>query len=254
MPPAIGVVVPAYRPDVSVLREHIHGLRRAVAPETIVVTLDDPRPGVAADVRESGATVDISSTRRGKGTAISQGFDRLETDWLAFSDADGSTPAPSIRAVVAALEDADVAVGSRRHPEAVIESHQSRVRRRFGDGFATVARWVLGLDLYDFQCGAKAVTADAWRRVRPHVREPGFGWDVELLAVADALECSIVEVPIRWRDRPQSSVPPLRTAINLARVLVSTRRRQPELTASFESMSAEGPDRSTRVRSDGAGK
>lgn len=254
MPPATGIVVPAYHPDVSVLLEHIRGLRRTVDPETIVVALDDPRPGVPARVRESGATVDVSPTRRGKGTAISQGFDRLDTPWLAFSDADGSTPATSVADVVAALDDADIAVGSRRHPDAVVETHQSHLRRYLGDAFAAAAARVLAVDLHDFQCGAKAMTATTWRHVRPHIRESGFGWDIEVLAVADSLDCSIVEVPVRWRDRPRSSVPPVRTAVELARVVVSARRRRPGLGRGVESVPVGESEASTQLRSDGAGK
>jgi len=253
MTASIGVVVPAYRPDVSVLTTHVDRLQTAVDPATVLVTLDDPAPGVATRLRDSGATVDVSPTRRGKGTAISMGFDRLDADRVAFSDADASTPAESVAAVVAALDDAAVAVGSRRHPDATIDAHQSRLRRRLGDGFAWLARHVLDLDLYDFQCGAKAMTATAWNRLRNHVTASGFGWDVEVLGLADALGFPIAEVPVRWRDRPGSSVPPVRTALRLMAVLARTRSRASRLGPARAAGTVEGGDRSTRVRSDGAG-
>lgn len=252
MSATIGVVVPAYRPTVPVLTSHVEALRSTIDPAAILVVLDDPKDGVPERVRESGARVDVSQQRRGKGQAIAAGFDALGTDRLAFSDADASTPAGSLADVIDALDHADVAIGSRRHPEASVEVHQSQVRRRLGDVFARVARRVLAVDAYDFQCGAKAVTAPAWDRVGDHLRETGFGWDVELVAVADALGCRIVEVPVRWRDQPGSSVPPVRTAVDLGRALVSTRVRTANLRSEAEDM--ESADQSSQVRSDGAGE
>ncbi|MFB6105325.1 MAG: glycosyltransferase [Halobacteriaceae archaeon] len=253
MSSSIGVVVPAYRPDVSVLTGHIDRLHAAVAPEPVMVALDDPVPGVADRVRDSDAIVDVSPTRRGKGAAVTRGFDRLDTDRLAFSDADASTPAESVARVVGALDDAAVAVGTRRHPSATIETHQSLVRRRLGDGFAHLARHVLGVDLTDFQCGAKAMTASAWRRLREHVSATGFGWDVELVAFADALGMAIAEVPVRWRDRPESSVPPVRTALSLLGVLARTRIQTSRLEAAPVTDASGIGDRSRQVRSDGSG-
>lgn len=254
MPADIGVVVPAYRPNVPVLKRYITELRDAVDPTSIVVALDDPRPGVLSKVRESDASVDVSPVRRGKGAAIMRGFNRLETDRLVFADADGSTPAASVADVVTALDNADVAVGSRRHPDATVETHQSHVRRRLGDAFAVVAHHVLPVDVADFQCGVKAMTASTWEELCDHVSEPGFGWDVEVLAVANAFDCTIAEVPIRWRDRPQSSVRPTRTAIELARVLVQSRLQTMALRGEVGTLKVDGGDRSTQVRSDGAGK
>lgn len=252
MSPSIGVVVPAYRPTVAVLLNHIEEIQSAIDPAEILVALDDPRPGVPDVVRETGASVDVASSRRGKGRAIAAGFDALETEWLAFSDADGSTPAGSLDAVIDELGDADIAIGSRRHPDAAVEVHQSRLRRRLGDVFAAVARRVLQVDIYDFQCGAKAITAEAWAGVREKMRETGFGWDLELVAIGDALGYRIVEVPVRWRDQPDSSVPPIRTALELARVLGVTRVRAARLRAAEEHGAA--ADRSTQVRSDGTGE
>lgn len=252
MSATIGVVVPAYRPTVSVLTSHIEALRSTVEPDEICVMLDDPRDGVASTVRDTGVRVDVSERRRGKGQAIAVGFDALSTDRLAFSDADASTPPESLFDVIAGLDHADIAMGSRRHPEAAVEVHQSPVRRRLGDVFAHIARRVLAVDAYDFQCGAKALTASTWNGVRNHLRETGFGWDLELVAVADALGYRIAEVPVRWRDRPNSSVPPLRTAFDLGRVLVSTRVRTAKLRTDVEALN--GSERSSQVRSDGAGE
>lgn len=229
----LGVVVPAYRPDVDRLVAYVEELVETLSPAVVLVELDEPSSGDVETLRASSATVHVADRRRGKGAAITHGFERLNTDLLAFADADGSTSADMLGQVVAALRDgADVAVGSRRHPDAVVETHQTHLRRRLGDTFAALSRAALDVPLYDFQCGAKALTDAAWRRVRNHVYEGGFAWDLELLAVAQAQGLEIREVPIRWADREGSTVDTVRTTADMLRALVSVRHRVKRLEGS----------------------
>jgi hypothetical protein len=180
-------------------------------------------------------TVNTVDGRRGKGAAITDGFEALVADdaidTLAFVDADGSTPAKSAFDVLDPIleTNADLSVGSRRHPNATVSSHQTMVRRRLGDGFAWLARRLLDVSLYDYQCGAKALTSEAWREVRAHLYEPGFAWDIELISIVDALGYQVVEVPVMWEDRPRSTVSPMETAVRLARSLIVSRHRSRSL-------------------------
>ncbi|QIB73335.1 glycosyltransferase [Halogeometricum borinquense] len=226
---SVGVVVPAYRPDSERLADYVSALRSHLSPATVRIELDAPRPGVLDRLADLPATVNAVDTRRGKGAAITAGFEAIadDVDVLAFADADGSTPAASFASVVKSVAggDADLAVGSRRHPASDVASHQTFARRRLGDGFAWMARRLLDVHLYDYQCGAKALTTEAWRAVRPHIYEAGFAWDIELIAVAGALGERIAEVPVRWEDRPGSTVSPVDTSYRLARALFSSRHR-----------------------------
>ena len=224
----LGVVVPAFRPAVPRLETYLRAVDAVLEPEVLRVELDVPD---AATI-ESLSALDVPSLevntvpyRRGKGAAVTAGFEAIGTERLAFTDADGSTPASELARVVEALAAADVAAGSRRHPDAVVVGHQTYARRFLGDGFSWLARRLLDAKLYDYQCGAKALTAEAWEVVRRHIYEPGFAWDVELLAMAAALGLEVVEVPIRWEDRPGSTVSPVRTSASMAKALVVARHR-----------------------------
>jgi len=224
---SVGLVVPAYRPDTERLSRYVRALVAELDPATVRIELDAPEPGVTESLAELPATVHAVPYRRGKGAAITAGFEALRTDVLAFADADGSTPAASVGDVLAPLVDgeADLAVGSRRHPEATVRGHQTRLRRRMGDGFAWLARRLLDAELYDFQCGAKGVTDEAWTAARDHLYEPGFAWDIELIAITAALGYRIAEVPITWEDAPDSTVSPLATPFNMAQGLLAARHR-----------------------------
>jgi glycosyltransferase involved in cell wall biosynthesis len=228
----LGIVVPAFRPDVGRLTSYLHELCAALDPDVIRVELDDPDAETLTTIsglEVSKLTVNAVPYRRGKGAAVTAGFESLSTDRLAFVDADGSTPVSEFSRVVDALDPAAVAAGSRRHPDATVVGHQTLVRRLLGDGFAWLARQALDSKLHDYQCGAKALTAEAWERIRPHLYEPGFAWDLELLAVAGALGVRVREVPITWEDRPGSTVAPIRTTLSMAKALVVTRHRAKRL-------------------------
>jgi hypothetical protein len=225
----VGIVVPAYRPDVDQLGAFVRSLAGAFEEPSIRVELDAARSETADALRSLPATVATAPERRGKGAAITAGFEALvdDVDIRAFADADGATPAASVADVVAPVASgtAGLAAGSRRHPDADVRSHQTYLRRWLGDGFAWLARRLLAVDLHDYQCGAKAITADAWRTVRVHLYEPGFAWDVELVAMAGALGVDVVEVPVTWEDQPASTVSPVRTPLELFRALLAVRHR-----------------------------
>ncbi|EMA36608.1 glycosyltransferase [Halococcus hamelinensis] len=224
---SVGVVVPAYRPDVERLVEYVDAIADRLSPATIRIELDAPRSGVVAALADTPATVATAPYRRGKGRAITDGFEALDTDVLAFADDDGSTPADSFAAVVRPVEgdEADLAVGSRRHPDSPMGHHRTFGRRRLGDAFAWLARRLVDPSLYDYQCGAKAVSRAAWNELREHLYEPGFAWDVELVAIAGALDQRVVEVPVEWHDQPDSTVSPLGTSLALARGVLAARHR-----------------------------
>lgn len=212
----LGVVIPAYKPNGDRLIAYVKDLVETVQPARVRIELDSPSPGLPTRLREAvPSTVDVAtaSDRRGKGAAITAGFESLvqsaDVEVLGFLDADASTPVEAFQRVLEALTTADVAVGSRRHPDARVENHQTVLRRLLGVGFAKLAQTALDVSLYDYQCGAKALTAEAWYDIREYLYTPGFGWDVELIAVANALSYTITEVPIAWNDRAQSTVSPV---------------------------------------------
>lgn len=235
MSESVGLVVPALRPDVPRLRTYLRELEEAVDPAVIRIELDAPSDDCIEEITALDVEVSISPVRRGKGRAITAGFDALETDVKAFVDADGSTAAPSVATLVQSVTggSADLAVGSRRHRGATVTGRSPR-RRIMSGTFATVAAVITGIHLTDFQCGAKAIGADAWDELRGTLYEPGFAWDLELLWNARRHGYTIAEVPIVWEERPGSTVAPYRTASELGRLLgriaEARVRRRPQLT------------------------
>lgn len=229
----IGVTIPAYQPDGAVLREYVDAIEATVDPAVIRIEFDVPTDDTLVETLSARAGVDVATTprRRGKGAAVTAGFEALqersEIDRLAFVDADGSTPAGELGAILDRLGDpqVDVCIGSRRHDAATVETHQTTVRRHLGDTFVTLANTVLPVALTDYQCGAKALTVEAWQAIRPHLHRGGFDWDLEVLAVAAAHGHRIVEQPITWADHPASTVRPVHDGTTMLVGLLVARHR-----------------------------
>ncbi len=227
MSTGVGIVIPAYQPDPERIRRYIEQLSTELQPARLHVELDMPSRAVLAAIDGTEATVRVANKRRGKGAAITAGFECLDTPIRCFVDADGSTPPAALASIIDAVahSEANLAVGSRRHPDATVTVHQTRIRRRLGDLFVRLAQRMLLVELYDYQCGAKAIDAETWEEIRTTLTIPGFAWDIELIGMAVAAGAHIVEVPIEWEDQSGSTVPVVGTASEFARALVRTRRR-----------------------------
>lgn len=225
---SVGVVLPVYQPDIEQTVSYLHEIQDIMSPDILLVEWDDPDPDAVDAVQRMGVTVHTADARRGKGMAVTAGFNRLDTDILLFADSDGSTPVQSLNRILEPIqnEEADVVAGSRRHPDRADISHASILRRHMGDMFASLARHIITPALHDYQCGAKALRRDTWRQVRHAITARGFAWDIELLGMAHAYGADIVEVPVRWEDRPRSTVAPVRTALRLLWTLNRVMYRQ----------------------------
>jgi dolichyl-phosphate beta-glucosyltransferase len=96
----------------------------------------------------------------GKAEAVRRGVLRAFTqrpDYVAFWDADLATPLEAIEDFRRVLEEhvqIHVVIGTRI-PLLGRQVERKRLRRLLGSAFATAASWLLGVGIYDTQCGAK---------------------------------------------------------------------------------------------------
>jgi hypothetical protein len=226
----LAIVLPAYRPPVDRLSEYIEALDTRLAPGRIHVPFDgirdaDPR---VRRLERAGATVSPSPERQGKGAALSGAFDRLATsfDRLLFLDADGSTSVESAAHLIGQVGGSSptLAIGYRQLPQQAERQTRTGYRRVFSGGYRHLAHAVLGIDARDPQCGAKAMDASVWWQLRPTLRNTGFGWDTELLAIAAAAGIPVSEHPVEWVDQPGTTVR-VTDPVRMLGQLFSARRR-----------------------------
>lgn len=203
------VVLPVYDESAAVWSDLVERLRAAGWDE-VVVCLDDPDPATeraARQLDDDGVWFSVSDRRRGKGGAVRAGLDAARGDVIGFVDADGAVAVDDLQRLYRCVEDgtAAVAAGSRDAGDAS-RCGQSLVRRVLGCGYRLLARGATGVPVADFQCGAKAFDREVWAAVGDDVRETGFAFDTELLALAHRRAFAIEEVPIDWNDPGDSDV------------------------------------------------
>ena len=168
----------------------------------IVVVDDGSRDGTADLARAAGVRVLQNPGNRGKGYSVRHGMLKAEGDWLLFSDADLSTPIEELEKLwrVIEHEHANAAIGSRDLDRSLIGVRQPLFREMGGRFFNLVIRLITGLPFHDTQCGFKLFEATAAREIFRRQRVERFGFDVEVLYIAQHLGYRTLEVPVRWND------------------------------------------------------
>ncbi len=159
----------------------------------------------------------------GKAEAVRRGFLQEMNSgvpFLAFWDADLATPLEVLPLFVKIFDErpkTEMVLGSR----VKLMGHsieRSMLRHYLGRLFATCASWVLDLEVYDTQCGAKMFrVTDALRQVFEKPFCSRWIFDVEILKrlmkktgfSKIQTEARVYEMPLpRWRDVTGSKVKP----------------------------------------------
>ena len=215
-------------------RDGAPGAAQLPATIRVLVVDDGSTDGTAALVRarpEASPRADgegLSLTllcvpHGGKGAAVKAGMLAADGDIVIFADADMATPPDQIPLLVAALEDHDVALGSRIQPDGSdMRASQPAYRRALGKAFHLLASaWAVG-PVRDTQCGFKGFTREAARDLFALQRVTSIVFDVELIYLARRRGYRQAVVPIRWADKRGSRMQPrpglaLRVAWDLLR-------------------------------------
>lgn len=165
------------------------------------------------------------ANNRGKGYAVREGMWRHATGALRlYYDADGSTPIEEIGKVWPRIDQgAQVVIGSRALSRSNVAVRQQFFRETLGRVNNLILR-AIGLTVFrDTQCGFKAFTSGACEIVFPRQTVDGFGFDAELLHIAELYHLRIEEAPVRWENSPHSKVHPIRDSIRMFRDLLKVR-------------------------------
>jgi glycosyltransferase involved in cell wall biosynthesis len=201
---SISIIIPAYNEEKRLpaslvkVREYLAGSRWDFSE--VVVVNDGSRDGTAKVAREAGVRVVENPGNRGKGYTVKHGMLEARGEWVLYTDADLSAPIGELEKLWTAAEraGAQVAIGSRALDRSLVGVHQPRVRELVGRAFNVMMRMVTGLPFRDTQCGFKLFEARAAKEIFSRQQLDGFGFDVEVLYVAQRLGYRSIEVPVRW--------------------------------------------------------
>jgi glycosyltransferase involved in cell wall biosynthesis len=214
--PYLSVVIPAYNEAhriVATLRDMNEKLSRAPYSYEIVVVNDGSKDETAEVV--NGVVGEIKNLRlidnaanKGKGGVVRQGMLEAMGKIRLFTDADNSTSIDQFEAMRPFFDEKgyDVVIGSRAIKGAHIAVPQPLYRQIPGKMGNLFIQLMVLPGIWDTQCGFKAFTEEAARKVFSMSRISGWGFDVEVLALAKRCGYRIAEVPVRWINDENSHV------------------------------------------------
>jgi glycosyltransferase involved in cell wall biosynthesis len=204
------VVVPTHN-EAENISELLDALDRYVADVDVLVvddaSNDATRDIVRRRVDEAGGRIRLieRDEKRGLGDAYVFAFNLAMEDGydvVAEIDADLShDPVVLPTMLDLAARGIDVVIGSRYVPGGTVVGWPRRRTwlSRWGNRYAAIA---LGLAINDATAGYRVYRTDTLRRIDlGGIRAEGYGFQIEMTYRAVTAGCSIVEVPITFRDR-----------------------------------------------------
>jgi glycosyltransferase involved in cell wall biosynthesis len=202
------VVVPTYNESENL--RIIAGRLHAAVPEADLLVVDDDSPDgtgrIADELSTEGGWAHVlhRDRRGGLGGAYVAGFCwALERgyDVVVEMDADGSHAPEQLPLLLAALENADLVLGSRWTAGGTVENWP-RSRELLSRGGNRYARFALGVPLSDATGGFRAYRREVLEALPlAEVASQGYCFQVDLAWQTWRAGFRVVEVPIRFVER-----------------------------------------------------
>jgi len=204
----VAVIIPTYNERDNL--DSIVARTRQAVPAADILVVDDNSPDGTGDMAEKLALTDrqvhvLHRTQKGGlGAAYLAGFDWAlgrGYDVLVEMDADGSHDPAELPDLLAALENADLVIGSRWVRGGTVRNWP-RSREILSRGGNTYARIMLGLSVHDATGGYRAYRAATLRKIGlEDVKSQGYCFQIDLTLRTVRAGLSVAEVPITFTER-----------------------------------------------------
>ena len=230
--PRLAVVVPAFMEEREIEESvtRLLGVLDTVDMESQVVVVVDGSPDRTEErvrsIDDSRLTVVSYAENQGKGHAFKVGCRTVldDVDIVCLADADLDLNPSAIPTLLAILAQGNTGavVGSKTHPDSVIDSPPAR---KFQSSiFRLIVGALFDLEVSDTQTGMKVFRRELLQDCLESVESKGFAFDLELLALARIHGYRIVEGPVELTYRFTTTTG-LRAAGHVLLDIVRIRRR-----------------------------
>jgi glycosyltransferase involved in cell wall biosynthesis len=212
----LSVIIPAYNEGKRIIKtlESVNDYlkKQTYGYEIIVVANNctDNTDGIVKSQQGKIANIkllDLGPGIPGKGGAVKEGFLKAQGEYIMFMDADNATEIseldhfwPQIKAGF------DVVIGSRDTKGSKLAKRQTWYRELAGKMGNILIQIVAVPGIKDTQCGFKLFSKKAVEKIFPVQKLGGWGFDIELLALARKHGFKIKEEPVTWHDVSGSKV------------------------------------------------
>ena len=154
----------------------------------------------AKQMKSLNVKVMVYMKNQGKGHAVRLGMGKATGDYVAFIDSGMEIDPNGISMILEHMEwyNADVIVGSKRHPASIV--NYPRDRRILSFGYQMIVRLLFHLSVRDTQAGIKIFRRKVLEKILPRLLVKKYAFDLELLAVAKRQGFRrIYEAPIKLK-------------------------------------------------------
>ena len=228
--PLVSIIIPAYNEEhrLSASLDRVASFVAEQAYPIEVVIVDDGSQDATAAIVEQFAQTHpffhlLRVSHGGKGSAIRAGIGHGQGEYLAISDADLAVPIEELsKFLPPALDGYDVAIASREAKGAK-RFNEPYYRHLMGRVYNLLVRLAVVPGIQDTQCGFKAFRREVARELFPYQTIEGWGFDVEILFIAQRFVYRIVEVPVTWYYGSESKVRPVKDTVGMVRDLWQVR-------------------------------
>jgi dolichyl-phosphate beta-glucosyltransferase len=193
-----------------------------------VIVVDDGSTDRTADIvrefqKQAPFITLLQVDHGGKGHAVRAGMMQAHGEYLFLCDSDLSMPIEEVtKFLPPALDGYDLAIASREI-EGARRYDEPGYRHLMGRVFNLIVRLLAVRGIQDTQAGFKCFRRDAARQLFPLQTIDGWGFDVEILFIAQRHGKKIVEVPINWYYKNRSQVRPIQDTYNMFREALKVR-------------------------------
>ncbi|MDB5254948.1 MAG: hypothetical protein JWL92_324 [Candidatus Nomurabacteria bacterium] len=140
-----------------------------------------------------------------KGLAVKKGVLAAQGEYILYMDADNAVQLSQIETFWPSFaEGYDVVFGSRYIQGA--KTHRVWYRDLLGKASNLLVQAVLLPGIKDTQCGFKCFTNKAGKELFEQLTTNGWGFDMEVLALARKGGYRLKEVPVSWQEMDQSAI------------------------------------------------
>lgn len=197
------LIIPVYKQERTIRRDIldvITALTTVTNDFEIIPVIDGDLDGSmteAKKVKDKRVHVVGYPTNHGKGYAVRYGFSHATGDVIGFKDGGPDLKPGSLPVMLTqfTFQNADIVVGSKRHPDSKVE--YPMIRKVLSWGYQQLTRLLFGLNVTDTQVGMKIYRRKVLEDVLPRLLVKYFAFDIEILAVAYHLGYrKIYEAPV----------------------------------------------------------
>ncbi|HSB10349.1 MAG TPA: dolichyl-phosphate beta-glucosyltransferase [Blastocatellia bacterium] len=216
----LSIVIPAYNEQKRIGRslEAILSFLKTQPYQAEVIVVDDGSSDDTASIvseripeyRKASHDLRVltNTPNRGKGFSVKRGLAEARGEIVLFSDADLSSPITEAPKLLQPIADdkADVTFGSRALKRELIGVRQPMLRDFGGRVFNLLMKTITGLKFKDTQCGFKAFRRQRTLPVFKLQSIERFGFDPEILYIAQKRGLRLLEIPVVWNDSEGSTL------------------------------------------------